>query len=342
MAVTAQQLSQLVHGKLRGDPDLVIESARSLGEAQAGDVTFVEQDKYLEAFLNSPAQVAVAPEKILAPGKTLIVADDPLLAFIAIVQHLQNRPVRPSTGIDPRAFIDATAQIGADAWIGPGAYVGPGTRIGKNARIHPGVTVGADCVLGDDVTLFPHVVLYDQTVLGDRVILHAHAVIGSDGFGYRFAQGKHVKIPQLGRVEIQSDVEIGAGTCIDRGTFGSTVVGEGSKLDNMVQIGHNCKIGKHVILVSQVGVAGSSTLGNYVMVAGQVGIVDHLTIGDGVQIGAKSGVSKSIPAGERWVGIPAMPERDFKRQLVQIGRIESIRDDVRLLKDQVSPKEKAA
>src|SRR5205807_1025225 len=185
-----------------------------------------------------------------------------------------------------------------------------GSILGARCQVHPGAVLGRHCRLGDDVVVYPNAVLYDGTVLGSRVIIHANAVLGADGFGYRQQSGKHVKVPQLGHVEIADDVEIGACSTIDRGTFDATRVGEGTKIDNLVQIGHNCQIGRHNLLVSQVGIAGSSSTGDYVVAAGQAGIVDHVHIGQGAVIGGQSGVSKNVPAGQRVLGAPARPERE--------------------------------
>src|SRR5207248_330249 len=201
--------------------------------------------------------------------------------------------------------------------------------------LHAGVVVGADCLLGDDVVLYPNAVLYDGTIVGDRVIVHANAVLGADGFGYRFQNGRHVKVPQLGHVEIGSDVEIGACTTIDRGTFQATKIGAGTKIDNLVQIGHNCRIGQHNLLVSQMGIAGSSSTGDYVVVAGQVGIVSHVNIGDRVVIGGQAGVTKDVADGQRILGSPATPEREQKKILMSLEKLPEIRRELRRIKQHV-------
>jgi UDP-3-O-[3-hydroxymyristoyl] glucosamine N-acyltransferase len=214
----------------------------------------------------------------------------------------------------------------------PFASVGEGSSIGPRCRIHSGAVIGRFCQLGEEVVLHPNVVLYDGTVLGNRVVIHANAVIGADGFGYRFQNGCHVKVPQLGHVEIGDDVEVGACTTIDRGTFQATRVGRGTKIDNLVQVGHNCRIGNHNLFVSQMGIAGSSTTGDYVVVAGQVGIVDHVHIGDRVLIGAKAGVTRDVSAGERLLGAPATPEREQKRILISLEKLPEMRRDLRRIK----------
>ena len=192
--------------------------------------------------------------------------------------------------------------------------------------------IGRNCILAADVTIYPHAVLYDDCHLGERVIVHAHAVLGADGFGYRMQQGKHVKVPQLGRVEIAADVEIGACATIDRGTFGPTRVGTGTKIDNLVMVAHNCQIGRHNLLVSQVGIAGSTTTGDYVVMAGQVGVADHLHIGDRAQLGAKAGVHKDVPPDARMLGAPATPDKEQMRIMMSLERLPEMRKDVKKIK----------
>jgi UDP-3-O-[3-hydroxymyristoyl] glucosamine N-acyltransferase len=274
----------------------------------------------------------VVPLELPINGLTVIRVADPLIAFVTIACHLQGRGKPPPHGIDPRACLHPSVVIGPEASVLPFATVGEGTEIGARCRIHSGVAIGRFCRLGDDVVLYPNVVLYDDTRLGHRVIIHANAVLGADGFGYRLHNGRHVKVPQLGQVEIGDDVEIGACTTIDRGTFQATRVGDGTKIDNLVQVAHNCQIGRHNLLISQMGIAGSSTTGDYVVAAGQVGIADHVQVGDRVVIGAKAGVTKDIASGERILGAPATPEREQKRILMSLEKLPEMRRDLRRIK----------
>src|SRR6516162_8688960 len=244
VSTTLGQLAELVGGQLVGDGGLVVNAARPLGEAGPGDITFVEDAKHAPQLRASRAGAAVVPAAGPANGKALIRVADPLAAFVAIVRHLHGRAEPPPAGIDPRAAVHPTAAIGPDASVFPFAVVGEHSVVGARCRLHSGAVVGRFCRLGDDVTLYPGAVLYDGTVLGDRVVVHAHAVLGADGFGYRFQDGRHVKVPQFGNVEIGDDVEIGACTTIDRGTFQTTRIGAGTKIDNLVQIGHNSKLGR--------------------------------------------------------------------------------------------------
>ena len=246
-----------------------------------------------------------------------------------------SEPEPPPHGIDRLASVHPGARVGEGASIFPFACVGEGSTLGARCQVHSGAVVGRNCRLGDVVILYPHAVLYDGTVLGDRVIVHANAVLGADGFGYRLQGGRHVKVPQLGSVELGDDVEIGACTTIDRGTFQVTRVGEGTKIDNLVMVGHNCQIGRHNLFVSQVGVAGSCSTGDYVVLAGQVGIADHVHIHDGAQIGARSGVMRDVPGGQRFLGAPARPEGEEKRILLCLDRLPELSRDVRRLKRQL-------
>ncbi len=333
--VTVKQLADLVHGQVHGDGDLVISAARPLQEAAAGDITYIDGDKHLMQLHASPAAAAVAPPSVPLNGKTLIRVNDPMAAFVSIVRHLHGRPELPVLGIDPRAFVHPSVKHGMELSVHPFACVEAGTVLGDRCRIHSGVVIGRDCRIGNDVTIYPNAVLYDGTHIGDRAIIHANVVLGADGFGYRFQEGKHVKVPQQGYVDIGMDVEIGACTTIDRGTFGATAIGPGTKIDNLVQIGHNCQIGKHNIFVSQLGMAGSCSTGSYVVIAGQVGVADHVHIGDGAIIGAKAGVVKDIPAGQKTLGAPATPEREQKRILMSLEHLPEMRKDLRKIKQQL-------
>ena len=333
MSFTVRQLAALVHGSVVGNGDLAIRSARTLQDAQAGDITFLENSKQAPRLEQSQACAALVPRNLQVPGKALIQVADPLMAFTVIFQQIHGKTETAPLGIDPRAVIDPSAQIGADATIGPFVSVGPGTVIGQRCQLRSGVTIGAHCRIGDDAVIHPNVVLYDDTVLGDRVIIHANAVLGADGFGYRFQNGQHVKVPQLSNVIIGADVEIGACSCIDRGAFEPTRVGDGTKIDNLVQIAHNCQIGKHNILAAQVGIAGSSSTGSYVLMGGQAGLSDHVNVGDGAQFGAKAGVFQDVPAGKRMFLYPAHEEREAGRIMACWRKLPAMRKDLlRVLK----------
>jgi UDP-3-O-[3-hydroxymyristoyl] glucosamine N-acyltransferase len=332
VGVTVRQLAEWVQGELLGDPDLAITNARTLAEAGPGDVTFVETEKNLTAWHASRASAAVVPASVPVNGRPVIRVADPLMAFAAIVQQLRGRPTEVVGSVHPAAFVHPTAKLAPGASVGPFAVIGEGTSIGENALIGAGAIVGRFCKFGRGVAIHPRAVVYDDCVFGDRVTIHSGSVIGADGFGYRNQQGQHVKVPQLGWVEIEDDVEVGACSTIDRGTFGPTRIGAGTKIDNLVMVGHNCQIGKHNVLCGQVGIAGSCTTGDYVVMAGQVGLADHVTIGSRVMIGARSGVAAEIPSDSNVLGAPAVPLQEQKRLLISLKKLPDLRDDVKRIK----------
>ncbi len=312
VSTTIEQLADLVQGQVQGDCSRCVQAARPLQEAGPADITFVENEHHLKHLKECRAVAVVVPLALatkaapvltaLTPAPALILVKDALGAFITIALRLHGEPGRQPPGIDPRAHVHPSVRVGAGSSVQAFAVIGEGTILGARCQVYPGVVLGRNCRIGDDVILYPNVVIYDNTVIGQRTIVHANAVIGADGFGYRFQNGQHVKVPQLGWVELGDDVEIGACTTIDRGTFQPTRIGSGTKIDNLVMVAHNCQIGQHNIFVSQVGIAGSCTTGNYVVMAGQVGVADHIHFGEGCQIGARSGVMRDVPAGERHAG----------------------------------------
>ncbi|HEX3148091.1 MAG TPA: UDP-3-O-(3-hydroxymyristoyl)glucosamine N-acyltransferase [Gemmataceae bacterium] len=333
MTLTVRDLAELVQGEVVGDPAYVIRAARPLSDApKADEITVILHEKYIPQFHASAAGAAVVDQSVPLNGKTMVRVKDPLLAFVTIVQKLHVKPATVAVGVHPSAVVHPTATLGPEVSIGPHVSIGEGSVIGARCHLAAGVTVGSDCKLGDDVALGPNVVIYDRCILGHRVIIHGNAVIGADGFGFRTIQGKHVKVPQVGNVEIGDDVEIGACTTIDRATFGTTRIGVGSKIDNLVQIAHNCQIGKHNIFAAQVGIAGSVTTGDYVVMAGQVGIADHCRIGDRTMLGAKSGVHSDIPSDQKMLGAPATPVSEQLRILSSLEKLPEMRKDIRELK----------
>jgi UDP-3-O-[3-hydroxymyristoyl] glucosamine N-acyltransferase len=348
---TVQQLAALIQGAVHGNPDLTVRAARPLAEAGPDDVSFLDSERALRQLKQCRAGVLVLAgnmiprlDKFPPPAGhsfTLIEVAEPFSAFITIAQHLLGPTRRHPPGVSPQASLHPSVQLGPDCHVGPFAVVGEGTVMGARCIIHPGVVIGRDCRLGDDVTLYPNAVLYDGVILGNRITLHAGAVLGADGFGYRFVHGRHVKIPQLGCVEVSDDVEIGAGATIDRGAFQPTRIGEGTKIDNLVMIAHNCQIGRHNLLCSQVGIAGSCSTGDYVVLAGQVGVADHANIGANSVVGAHSGVPSDVPPGSRIFGYPARAERESRRILASLPRLPELCKDVRRIKKQLGIEESA-
>lgn len=337
LAITVNELAEFVGGAVQGDGSRVIRGACALDKAGPSDMTFLESRKLLKVLAASrAAAVLISPALLqeVAPGKTspaFIIVDHPQQAFVRLMVRF--RPPRPrgSLGVSPQAYVSPSARIGAGTNVFPGAYVGDDVVIGENCDIHPGAAIGAGCRLGDEVVLHPHVVLYPDVEVGSRVIIHASAVIGADGFGYRLVDGRHQRVPHLGTVRIADDVEIGACTTVDRAMIGATVIGEGTKLDNLVMIAHNCEIGRHNAIVSQVGFAGSVTTGDYVICAGQVGVADHVHIGEQAIIGSKAGVHKDVPAGETYIGQPAQPASEAMKVAMSQRKIPEIRKSLKTL-----------
>jgi UDP-3-O-[3-hydroxymyristoyl] glucosamine N-acyltransferase len=273
---------------------------------------------------------------LIPPDKPYVSVSNVHASFARIVEQFRPASNHRALGVSADAHVSGTARLGPRVAIHAGATIGEDVTVGAGTVIHSGVRVLDGCRIGENVVLFPNVVLYEQTVLGDRVIVHAGAVLGAYGFGYHLEEGRHVRGAQLGYVEVADDVEIGANTAIDRGTYGPTLIGAGTKIDNLVMIAHNCRIGRHNLICSQVGIAGSCTTGDYVVMAGQTGLRDHIQIGDGVILGAKSGVMHSILEPGAWLGIPATPEREQMVKLAATAKLPEMRKEFRALQRQVA------
>jgi UDP-3-O-[3-hydroxymyristoyl] glucosamine N-acyltransferase len=340
VVATVEELAALVRGRVVGDGSVPIRSARPVGEAGPGDITFIDDERYVKVLRQSPASAAIVGPHFkavaAAKGLPVIEVDDPLSAFIAVRTHLKGDARPRWSGIHPQAYVAPTARLGADVAVYPFAYVGDESEVGDGTTLHPGAVVGDRCRLGRQVVLHPNVVLYEGVILGDRVEVHAGTVLGGDGFGYRQVDGRHVKVPQTGGVVIGDDVEIGVNCAIDRGTFEPTEIGEGSKIDNLVMIGHNNRIGRHNLLCGQVGIAGSCQTGDYVVMAGQAGIKDHTQVGDRVVVGAQAGVHRNVPAGQQVLGSPAIAVREQRRIFQMIARLPEMHRQLRELAAQVA------
>lgn len=331
---TVQEIADFVGGKIHGNAATEIHTVGSLERAGVGAVAYAE-GKYLTDVPASRASCVLVPADDF-PGRTVIVVDQPRVAFANVTQWLL--PIaRPVEGVHPSAIVSDTASIGADVAVGAWTYIERGVRIGRGTTIYPGCYIGRDCHLGEDCIVHPHVVLYPGTEIGNRVILHAGTVLGADGFGFVFDGARQVKIPQVGRVQVGDDVEIGANSCVDRGALDETVVSEGAKIDNLCQIGHNVQVGTHAIISAQTGVAGSSRIGRQAVIGGQVGIADYCRIDDHAVVGAQCGVPsrKRVPSGEVFWGTPARPLRQIKRQQAHLGRLPRLADEVKLLRAEI-------
>lgn len=342
MSISLAQLAYLVGGQLFGDADVEIIGAATLGTAQEGEITLAGRAELTRELAQSRATAVVVGPDFLPEGIPCVQVDDAAAAFAAIVAHFRPPRQRTRIGVSPRAFVSPTARLADDVDVYPGAFVGDDVEIGTGSTIHPGVAIMGGCKLGSEVTVFPNAVLYEDTTVGDRSTIHAGAVLGCFGFGYETVEGRHRRCPQLGHVEVRADVEIGACTTVDRGTYGPTVVGEGTKMDNQVMVGHNCRIGNHNILCSQVGIAGSTSTGDYVVMAGQVGVADHVHIGNQSVLGAKAGVMADVPEGVTYLGIPATPERMQKQMVAAYFKLPEMRKQHKVMKRTVDKLAKAA
>ena len=333
---TLGELAELVGGTLEGDPSTPLDSAWPPEDCERGSITLIDHQDRLGKLAECPAAAVVVPRDVSPVDRPAVRVDDVHAAFAAIVQRLRPPATQRSPGIASTVPIPSTAQIGRDVAIGHGAVIGEDVVIGEGATIGPGCVVGDACRIGEGTWLAPRVTLYPETTLGARCRLHSGVVLGADGFGYRNEAGRHVRAPQLGMVIVGDDVEIGANTCVDRGVYGPTRIGDGTKIDNLVQIGHNCRIGRHNLLCSQVGIAGSTSTGDYVVMAGQVGVRDHVHIGQGAVLSAMAGVSNDVPDGETMLGIPATPLREQKLRFAAISKLPALRKEFRDLKRQVA------
>jgi len=335
---TLSQISSRLGGQVVGDPDLVVTGFAPADSAKPGDLTFAENASYFVRAEQSAASAILVAEDYKSPsGKALLRISNARLGFAQILPMFFPEPVF-APGVHPSAVLAESSQVDPTAHVGPGCVVGERCKIGAGSVLQARVCVGDDCQIGEQCRLFPNVTLYPRTQVGKRVRIHAGTVVGSDGFGYVFDQGQHRKVPQVGNVMVHDDVEIGANVTIDRAALGATVIGKGTKIDNLVQIAHNVTIGEHCIVVAQVGIAGSTKLGNYVTLAGQVGLAGHLRVGDRVTVAAQSGVMHNIPEGQKWMGSPAQPDRVTKRMLLAMERLPELLRRVSELEKRDTPK----
>ena len=318
MMFTLEELAKLSGGEVIGDPTLQITGAASLGEATPGEISFFANRKYLQLLRKTRASAIFVPSDFVeAINAAQVRVLDPTKAFEQVVLKFAPRPITFAPGIHPSAIVDPSVQLGERVSIQPLAIIEAGTRIGDETIVGAGSYIGHETVIGSACHIYPRVTIRERSKIGSRVIIHSGAVIGADGFGFEMVGGRQQKIQQLGIVQIDDDVEIGANTTVDRARFGRTWIQQGVKIDNLVQIAHNVVIGKNSVIVAQTGISGSTRVGERVTMAGQVGIVGHVEIADGSVIAAQSGVSKSVPGGV-WFGYPAGPIDEIKQQIAWI------------------------
>lgn len=323
MPFTTAEIAKHLDGEVLGDPSLLLKGFAPADRAQPGDLTFAENEGYFARAEESAASAIIVDGAFASSRKVLIRVPNSRIAFAKVLPLFFPEPAL-APGIHPTAIVAATAHVAPTAHLGPYCIVGGQVRIGPRSVLQGGNHVGPNCQLGEEVNLFPNVILYPGTEIANRVRIHSGTVIGSDGFGYVLDGGSHRKVPQIGNVIIRDDVEIGANVTIDRGALGPTIIGKGTKIDNLVQIAHNVIIGENCLVVSQAGIAGSTKLGNYVVLGGQVGLAGHLKIGNRVSVAAQSGVMHSIADGEKWFGYPAQPDRQTKRQIIALHQLPEL------------------
>lgn len=336
---TLSELAQQVGGRVVGDGRIVIRKAASIEEAGPGEITFLANPRYQPLLASCKASAVIVGPGIALESqhhRNYLEASDPYVAFAKILQ-LFNPPASYNESISPQTNIDPAAALEAGVTIFPHVFVGKGARVGARSVLYPGVFLGEHVQVGQDCVLHPNVVVRDRCRIGNRVVLHAGVVIGSDGFGYAGEGKLRVKIPQVGIVELEDDVEIGANTTVDRATLGRTLIGRGVKIDNLVQIAHNVLVGENSIIAAQAGIAGSTRIGKDVMLGGRVGIINHLTIGDGARIGPGSGILQSVPPGVmRSSGLHAAPHREWLKVITLLPQLPRLWAAVRHLEKKVS------
>jgi UDP-3-O-[3-hydroxymyristoyl] glucosamine N-acyltransferase len=332
---TLGELAEYIGGRVRGDANVKIKSAATLGRASEGDISFLTNEKYERQLATTKASAVIVGKDTVTTSVPLLIAEDPYYAFMQIMVLLHGHRKHKKVGISSRAMISDSAKIGADCHIHDFVTISDGAKVGDGCIIYPCAHIGENVQIGNDCLIYPNVAIYEGCRIGNRVIINANATIGEDGFGYASHNGMHYKIPQIGCVVIEDDAEIGAGCGIERGTLNDTIIGQGSKLGDLVAIGHGTKIGPHCLLVAQVGVAGSTTMGHHCIVGGQAGIVGHIAIGNNVAIGAQAGVINSIGDGKVVLGAPAIDANQGKRAYGMIQYLPEMRQSIRKLQETV-------
>jgi UDP-3-O-[3-hydroxymyristoyl] glucosamine N-acyltransferase len=339
MKITAAQIAEVLGGDVEGDSTIEVSTLSKIEEGTPGSITFLSNPKYNHYIYTTNASVAIVNKTFVAEHEiktTLIRVDDAYKAFSKILEFYNQIKLMKS-GIEQPSVISEGVEYGDDLYLGSFSYIGKNTKIGNNVKIYPNSFVGDNVVIGDNTILFAGARIYSETIIGKNCTIHSGTIIGSDGFGFAPSEdGSYTKVPQIGNVIIEDDVEIGSCTTVDRATLGSTIIRKGVKLDNQIQIAHNVEIGEHTVIASQSGVAGSTKIGKYCVIGGQVGIVGHITIGDHVKIQAQSGVGKNIKDGEVIQGSPAIAYNDFSKSFIYFKKLPSIVKEIDDLKKKTS------
>jgi UDP-3-O-[3-hydroxymyristoyl] glucosamine N-acyltransferase len=335
MRKTLKEIAEFLGGEVVGDEDIVITGVSGIKEARQGDITFLANPKYLPLLDTTLASAIITSRGIKTADKPIIRTENPSLAFAKMVSLVEPQDINHPKGIHPTAIIGKNVALGKNVAVGPYAVIEDNVSLGDNTIIYAGCYIGYNTEIGKDTLIYPNVSVRERVVIGQRVIIHSGTVIGSDGFGFATLEGRHQKIPQIGSVVVGDDVEIGANVTIDRARFDKTVIGKGTKIDNLVQIAHNVIIGENSIIVAQAGISGSTVIGKGVTLAGQAGLVGHITVGDGAIVAAQAGVTKSVPANTLVSGYPAKPHNIAKRVNACIQNLPKLYDTVALLKKKI-------
>ena len=325
------EIAKWVGGVVRGNASTRISGVAGVDEADSASIVWLADEKYAPQIKNSKAGAVVVPTHFGATPMPAILCDDPSLAISTILEKFAPPVPRPVTGVHPLALVAPSAKLGREVAVGPFVVVGDDAVIGDRTVLHAHVFVGPEVRVGSDCEFWPGVVIRERCRLGNRVIIHPNCTIGADGFGYQYVGGRHVKIPQIGTVEIEDDVEIGANSTIDRAKFGATRIGRGTKIDNLVQVAHNVRVGPNCIIVAQCGIAGSTRLGQGVVLGGKAGLRDHITLGDGAQAAGCACISKDVPAGKTMIGNPAVEHEQFIRERAKVRRLPEMAEQLRAL-----------
>ena len=334
---TLAQIADRIGGKLSGKPEIEIDGVAQVDKAVKGKITFVANPKYKQALQDTSASAVIIDQKAgITPSIPFIIVTDAYFGFLQTFLLFNPAKRILEDGIHPGAVVHNSANVSPEAAIGANAYIGAGVVVGSKTLIFPNCVILDNTKIGDGCILYPSVTIRENCAIGNRVIIHNGAVIGSDGFGFAFHEGKYHKIPQMGKVVIEDDVEIGANTTIDRATMGETVLKRGVKLDNLIQIAHNCVIDENTVIAAQAGVSGSTSIGKNVVIAGQVGLVGHIKIGDGAQLGAQSGVTNDIPKGAIYFGYPARPAMRAKRIEAVVSNLPDLKKRIRSMEKEIT------
>lgn len=337
MEFTVQQIASLLQGTVEGNPDALVKTFAKIEEGEPGAISFLANPKYAHYLYETASSVVLVNQdfKAEAPVKATLIRVPNAYEAIARLLSIYESMTQKRTGIHPLAFVSETAELGEDVYVGAFAYIGDGVKVGSGTQIYPHAVVEERATIGSDCILYPNVSVYHDCKIGDRVILHSGAVIGADGFGFAPSAQGYEKIPQIGIVTLEDDVEIGANTCIDRSTMGSTYVRRGVKLDNLVQIAHNVEVGAHTVMSAQVGVAGSARIGEWCMLGGQVGVAGHISLPDRTQAGAQSGIHSGRTNGHPQMGSPAMDIKTYAKASAIYKRLPDMREELIALRKEV-------